>query len=307
MIIKKITISNFQVFAGKRTVELSTDKIKPFTTIIGLGATGKTTLCDAVTWCLFEEIEKRKLKTIKHKDASEKDSVYVEIEAQVKRSVYIIKRSLLGSYTDLYITKNSRYVRDTENELKTIAPIFLNEAVVINSENLDENVFYESQPPARRNFIFDLLFDSSAKISLHTMVLNKFFEHILNIENKISIDSQARTINIVGSNGKQDLRTTLGSGSVRVINIYLIMALHTLIHKEAPFPIFLDSIFSLLSEDQKKALISLFTISNAQIIFLEFPMFLESDLFQQVVNKKSHKNSLLSFSLNNKDIEIFSL
>ena len=307
MIIKKITVSNFLAFVGERTVELSTDKIKPFTTIIGLGATGKTTLCDAVTWCLFEEIDKRKLKTIKHKDASEKDKVYVEIEAKVKRSVYRIKRSLLSSYTDLYITKNSRYVRDAETELRAIAPIFLNEAVVINSENLDENVFYESQPPARRNFIFDLLFDSSAKISLHTMVLNKFFEHILNNENKISVDSQTRTINIVGSDGKQDLRITLGSGSVRVINIYLILALHQLIHKEAPFPIFLDSIFSLLSEDQKKALISLFAASNAQIIFLEFPTFLESDLFQQLISKKSQKNSLLSLSKNTNSIEISNL
>jgi len=60
MIIKKIIIENFRQFYGIHTIEFSTDKEKNVTLIMGDNGTGKTTIGQAFTWCLYSEVKQLK-------------------------------------------------------------------------------------------------------------------------------------------------------------------------------------------------------------------------------------------------------
>ena len=51
--IKEISIRNFGIFKGLHKIVLSTDATTPVTVISTITASGKTTLIDAVCWCLY--------------------------------------------------------------------------------------------------------------------------------------------------------------------------------------------------------------------------------------------------------------
>jgi AAA15 family ATPase/GTPase len=306
MIVKKILTKNFRAFAGTTLIELSIDNNKPFTIIIGDNGVGKTTICDAVTWCLFEKINHSPIKTIKNKDASAEDEVFVEIEVEIEKDLYKIKRIFTNNNVSLEILKNEKHIKNAENELRQIVPIFLEDAMIANPENLNQQAFFERQPQARKNFIFDLLFDSNIKRATHAAVINTFFKNEFTDKFQISIDEQSKTINIMGPNGNKDLRVTLGSGDIKVLNIYLILALHALIKKDFSFPIFFDSIFTGLGGDKQQRLRSLFDRADFQAIFLEHPSFMDDQIFK-ALNEKSSKKYSLKFSPETDYIKVFNL
>lgn len=57
MLLKKMTLSNFRQFYGTQSVEFSTDSEKNVTVILGGNGTGKTTLAQAFTWCLYGDTD----------------------------------------------------------------------------------------------------------------------------------------------------------------------------------------------------------------------------------------------------------
>lgn len=295
MIVKKILTKNFRAFAGNSLIELSIDNNKPFTIIIGDNGVGKTTICEAVTWCFFEKINHSPIKIIRNKDTAAEDEVFVEIEVEIEKNLYKIKRILTNNIVSLEILKNENHVKDAENELRQIVPIFLEDAMIINPENLNQQAFFEKQPQARKNFIFDILFDSNIKRATHAAVINTFFKKEFNDKFRIGIDEQSKTINIIGPNGNKDLRSALGRGDIMVLNIYLVLALHALIKKDFSFPIFFDSIFIMLGSDHQQRLISLFDRADFQAIFLELPSFIDSEIFK-ALNENSVVNILPSIN-----------
>jgi hypothetical protein len=137
------------------------------------------------------------------------------------------------------------------------------------------------------------LFDSNTKRATHAAVINTFFKKEFNDKFRIGIDEQSKTINIIGPNGNKDLRSTLGYGDIIVLNIYLVLALHALIKKDFSFPIFFDSIFTLLGRDQQQRLRGLFENADFQATFLEHPSFIDTEIFK-TLNEKSVINILPS-------------
>ena len=55
MLFKQITIQNFRQFKERVTVNFSTDPQKNVTIIMGENGTGKTSLEQAFTWCLYNK------------------------------------------------------------------------------------------------------------------------------------------------------------------------------------------------------------------------------------------------------------
>ena len=53
--LSKIILNNFRPYRGRKTIEFSTDKDRRITIILGKNGTGKTTLLNAITWCLYGE------------------------------------------------------------------------------------------------------------------------------------------------------------------------------------------------------------------------------------------------------------
>lgn len=51
--LEEIIIRNYKIFKGTHKISLSTDPAAPVTVIVGKGASGKTTISDAVRWCLY--------------------------------------------------------------------------------------------------------------------------------------------------------------------------------------------------------------------------------------------------------------
>lgn len=87
MKIKSLKIENFRQYKGPININFSQDKHKNFTIIEGTNGTGKTTLLNAITWCLYgEELHKNDdspiyNNIIKNKtNPGEKFKVLVELE-----------------------------------------------------------------------------------------------------------------------------------------------------------------------------------------------------------------------------------
>ena len=55
MLLKKLELENFRQYAGKQTVEFSTDPDKNVTLFLGRNTSGKTTLIQAFRWVFFED------------------------------------------------------------------------------------------------------------------------------------------------------------------------------------------------------------------------------------------------------------
>lgn len=94
----KIILSNFRQFYGKQEIQFSTSKSKNITLIHAENGFGKTTILNAIQWCLYgmltEKFEKRE--DIINYDAIDKGvkSAYVELEFEHNNSRYFCKRDV---------------------------------------------------------------------------------------------------------------------------------------------------------------------------------------------------------------------
>lgn len=55
MLIKKMELYNFRQFKGRQTIDFSTDENQNITLILGDNTSGKTTILQAIRWCLYEK------------------------------------------------------------------------------------------------------------------------------------------------------------------------------------------------------------------------------------------------------------
>lgn len=98
MLIKYLKLKNFRQFYGTHELYFSTDELNKVTTVIGDNTTGKTTLLQSFSWCLYGELELPEKKNILNLDKKnelsndEKADVFVEIELTHNKKVYTIKR-----------------------------------------------------------------------------------------------------------------------------------------------------------------------------------------------------------------------
>ena len=98
MLMTKMTISNFRQYYENTQIEFATDKEKNVTFIIGRGGAGKTTLSQAIQWCLYGETDftvKTILSAKKNQELkiNDKATAYVSIDLNHKGKEFIISRS----------------------------------------------------------------------------------------------------------------------------------------------------------------------------------------------------------------------
>lgn len=116
MILKKLTLNNFRQFSGKQELNLNTDDDKNIIVIHGANGGGKTTILQAITWCLYgatklEHLHNDSQFLNKHLffDMKEKEEkkVSVQVIFNDKGNEYIIERAVLVQKQDTEVFKNS--------------------------------------------------------------------------------------------------------------------------------------------------------------------------------------------------------
>lgn len=99
MIIKKIILNNFRQYEGEQIVEFSTNPENNVTVILGQNTSGKTTLIQAFSWCLYEKTNFKRRSEILNSDVlrvlpiNGSEVAYVEVELVHSGQLYTIRRS----------------------------------------------------------------------------------------------------------------------------------------------------------------------------------------------------------------------
>lgn len=96
MILKKITIENFRQFYGRCEIEFSDSLERNVTLIHAENGVGKTTLLNAIRWCLFEQLSsdfKQPEKLVSEEAIAEgKSSCFVEVAFEHDNRLYYVRR-----------------------------------------------------------------------------------------------------------------------------------------------------------------------------------------------------------------------
>ncbi len=115
MIIESITLNNFRQFLGEKTIEFSTDKTKKATLIIAPNGTGKTTLLEAFSWCLYgrcdlQSIINERIEKTFSKDNSTITVKTVLIHNSIKYNI-VRKAYLSKDYSKVKIKETSLIIK----------------------------------------------------------------------------------------------------------------------------------------------------------------------------------------------------
>ena len=148
ILIKNITLVNFKGIRG-----LSIDISKPVTDIYGRNRSGKTTIADAINWCLFGKDSKGNAKFgLKTRDAEGKIIPNIEhtvtltllcdnVEHELKRSVSEKYNKLRGSDQVVFVGNTESYLVDGNSTTATDYKKFI-------SGLIDENTFKAITTPS---------------------------------------------------------------------------------------------------------------------------------------------------------------
>lgn len=158
MILKSLTLNNFRIYKGSERIEFSSGD-KNITIIQGNNEVGKTTIMNALTWCLYnEEFYKRKGKkplwnssVEEELENGEDDYVSVTIEMiNESNNIVTFKRALnfykndvgkvIRGNSTFQITEddgmNTKQFMSTETYLNKYLPLKLRKYFLFNGEQL---------------------------------------------------------------------------------------------------------------------------------------------------------------------------
>lgn len=164
MLLKRITLNNFRQFKGKHTIDFSTDPEKNVTVIIGEIGSGKTTLAQAFTWCLYGSTDfknKSVLNLAYEHDMKPLDSVTVFVELVLEHTYtddnvkqtceYTIIRNQVYQKDRTDITKQSPtklivHYKNKDGQTKTISDILsVSKVNEILPQNLSRYFFFDGE------------------------------------------------------------------------------------------------------------------------------------------------------------------
>ena len=105
MKLERIDLVNIRQFAGTQTITLATDTTRKVTLIHGPNTVGKTTLLNAIHWCLYGTflagfLEPERLKS----DESEGDEYSIQLQFEHNGKRYVVKRSASGPPSQFKLT-----------------------------------------------------------------------------------------------------------------------------------------------------------------------------------------------------------
>lgn len=195
MILKTLILNNFRIYKGKQIIEFASGNNKNITIIQGNNEVGKTTIMNAITWCLYKkEYYKQKGKkplwnsfAAEELENGDEDSVEVILvmedesknEVTFKRSLNFFKNDagkIIRGTSSFDITeddgKNTKQYLSTETYLNKHLPEKLRKYFLFNGEQLEK--------------FFDLGKTGNIKDSVDQLsqlnLLNRLVKHINSIE-----------------------------------------------------------------------------------------------------------------------------
>ena len=273
MLFKSISLKNHQQFIDEK-IEFSTDSEKNITLICGGNASGKTTIVNAMKWCLFgnDNIPETNLLNKNSKDnmkIGDKNSVEVQIVLLLNQNEYLIKRI-------------QTYEKTNDSEVIIINSEFCITPKTPSTENL------------RLEYLKYLFIDCDAihsgdfrdKILLQ---LQKEFgdEFISNVKNKA-----AEIFDLFTNDLDRNLTINdycLATGERVLLNISAILAINhfvseTILGENVKLPLVMDSVFSLFDNMKIKNIGKELPYLVNQLIVLDSRLCLST--FQEVANDK---------------------
>ena len=161
MIIKSINLENFRQYKGKNYIEFSTDPQKNVSVVLGVNTSGKTTIVQAFTWCLYESTTFKKKDMLLNSEIAQdltpnsNVSVRVEIVLVHEEKEYSILRSqrfsrlsnghISGDRAKLSVSckehnGNTYYINDSvvQSTINNILPEGLSDYFFFDGERIQE-------------------------------------------------------------------------------------------------------------------------------------------------------------------------
>jgi len=121
MKLSKITINDYRGFYGKKILEFDTDKKnKNISLIIARNDTGKTTLLNAIYWCLYGEEQFYSMKNSNKRIMSNKRIAETTLDRKMKVSVSLVFNDDKGPRYEITRERIFKRSPDDEDDLKII-------------------------------------------------------------------------------------------------------------------------------------------------------------------------------------------
>lgn len=154
MLINSIDILNFRVFAGHQHVDFSTDADKNVTIILADNGTGKTTIAQAFSWCLYGKTTFKKANDLL--SFSVRDSLEEGRSAKVEVSLSISHKG-----TEYFITRSQEYRKDGVSKISPNSPVLHvsykqadGQTQYIDNEKEKEDIINEIMPDSISSYFF---------------------------------------------------------------------------------------------------------------------------------------------------------
>jgi len=121
MKLSKITINDYRGFYGKNVIEFDTDKKgKNISLVIARNDTGKTTLLNAIYWCLYGDEQFYSMKNSNKRIMSNKRIVETSMDRKMKVSVSLVFNDEKGPKYEITRDRIFKRVPDDDDELKIV-------------------------------------------------------------------------------------------------------------------------------------------------------------------------------------------
>ena len=273
MLFKSISLKNYQQFIDKK-IEFSTNLEKNITLICGANASGKTTIVNAMKWCLFgnDNIPETNLLNKNSKDnmkIGDKNNVEVQIVLLLNQNEYLIKRI-------------QTYEKINDKEVKIVNSEFCVTPQNPSTENL------------RLEYLKYLFIDcnaihSSDFVDKYLLQLQKEFgdEFISDVKNKSTEIFELFTNNLGKKLTIKDY--CLATGERVLLNISTVLAINCFVSEimlgeSVKLPLIMDSVLSLLDNMKIKNIANKLPFGVNQLIILGNELNLSA--LQEVANEK---------------------
>lgn len=154
MLINSIDITNFRVFAGHQHVDFSTEADKNVTIILADNGTGKTTLAQAFSWCLYGRTAFKKSNDLL--SFSVRDALCEGETAKVEVTLSVLHKNI-----EYFISRTQDYRKDGITKLSPGSPILSvsykqkdGQIQYVENEKEKEDVVNEIMPSSISSYFF---------------------------------------------------------------------------------------------------------------------------------------------------------
>jgi len=161
LVFKKLEIQNFRIYGGKQEIIFSTDKNKHVTLVHAENSTGKTTMLNAIKWCLYGKADEFTDQKSLVNDRSGKTTCSVRLNFSFDNIDYTAYRTYSQQYTgdksftlEKIVNGNNTPISDPETSINRFLPRDLSNYFLFAGEHLTGSL---GQGDANKKAIRDIL------------------------------------------------------------------------------------------------------------------------------------------------------